>query len=201
MFTMQYQIMLPADYDMNVIRARVASKGPSFDTLDGLGLKCFLIRERGKFDAQSNQYAPVYLWPQVDAMWGFLAGPGFSGIKDAFGVPPVETWPGFAYARSPRLTDPTNITSVTREDEALRPELDLIERRKREIEMAADVVERTPGLLARTVGLDPLSWRLARFDYWLHTQDELPAHLHSYEVLHVSAPAFAELRADGRERT
>lgn len=81
MFIMQYQITLPADYDMRIIRSRVANKGASFDTFTGLGLKCFLIREKGKFGAQANQYSPVYLWPQVDAMWGFLAGPAFGGIK------------------------------------------------------------------------------------------------------------------------
>ncbi|CAB3768209.1 DUF4865 family protein [Paraburkholderia humisilvae] len=194
MFIMQYQITLPADYDIDLIRQRVASKGASFDSLEGLGLKCFLIRERGKFGAQSSQYAPVYLWPQTDAMWGFLAGPGFGAIKDSFGAPPVETWPGLAYARSGHLTDPTAIAALTREDETLHPETDLIERRKREIDMAADAVERTPGLLARAVGLDPLSWRLVRFDYWARTQAELPAPSRSYEVLHVSAPAFAELR-------
>jgi hypothetical protein len=193
MFIMQYPIALPADYDMDAIRQRVASKGPSFDTLDGLGLKCFLIRERGRFGARSNQYAPVYLWPRVDAMWNFLAGPGFAGIKDSFGTPPVETWPGFAYARSPQST-PTAIATVTREDDALQADVDLIERRKRETDAAIDAIERTPGLLARAVGLDPRSWRLVRFDYWALQQRELPAHLCSYEVLHVSAPAFAELR-------
>src|SRR5215813_13994241 len=155
MFIMQYQITLPADYDVDVIRQRVASKGPSFDTFEGLGLKCFLIRERGTFGARSNQYAPVYLWPHIDAMWSFLAGPGFGGIKDSFGAPPVETWPGFAFARSARLTDPASITSLTREDEILPPDTNLIDRRKREIDMAAEAVERTPGLLARAVGLDP----------------------------------------------
>jgi hypothetical protein len=195
MFIMQYSIALPADYEMQAIRERVASKGPAFDTFDGLGLKCFLIRERGRFGAQGNQYAPAYLWPHVDAMWGFLAGAGFAGIKASFGTPPVETWPGFTYARSARLTDPRAIVALTREDELLPSDADLIAQRKRETDAALDAVDRTPGLLARAVGLDPSSWRLVRFDYWVLAQHELPAHTHSYEVLHVSAPAFAELHA------
>jgi hypothetical protein len=195
MFIMQYSIALPADYDMQTIRARVASKGPAFDTLDGLGLKCFLIRERGRFGAQSNEYAPAYLWPHIDSMWGFLAGAGFAGIKESFGTPPVETWPALAYARSARLTNPRAIVALTREDETLRADANLVERRKRETDAALDAVERTPGLLARAVGLDPSNWRLVRFDYWVRPQQELPAHSRSYEVLHVSAPAFAELHA------
>jgi len=195
MFIMQYSIALPADYDMQAIRARVASKGPAFDTLDGLGLKCFLIRERGRFGAQSNEYAPAYLWPHIDSMWGFLAGAGFAGIKESFGTPPVETWPALAYARSARLTNPRAIVALTREDETLRADANLVERRKRETDAALDAVERTPGLLARAVGLDPSNWRLVRFDYWVLPQQELPTQSRSYEVLHVSAPAFAELHA------
>jgi hypothetical protein len=193
MFIKQYQITLPADYDMQIIRDRVADKGVSFDTFPGLGLKCFLIREKGKFGAESNQYAPAYLWPHVDAMWDFLAGPGFGGIKDAFGVPPVETWAGFAFARSNRLSVPSLIATVTREEKTLSLDTDLVDLRRREIELASDVVDSTKGLLARAVGLDPRSWRLVRFDYWEQPQADLPAHLRSYEVLHVSAPAFDEL--------
>jgi hypothetical protein len=194
MFIMQYEIALPADYDMRIIRERVASKGSAFDTLDGLGLKCFLIRERGRFGAPVNQYAPVYLWPDVDAIWGFLAGAGFAGIKASFGTPPVATWPALAFARSPTLTDPRAIVAVTREDEMLQADADLIARRKQETDAALDAVARTSGLLARAVGLDPSSWRLVRFNYWALPQQELPAHLYSYEVLHVSAPAFGQLR-------
>ena len=193
MFMKQYEITLPADYDMGVVRKRVADRGASFDTLPGLGLKCFLVREKGRHGADANQYAPAYLWPRIESMWGFLAGPGFSGIKESFGPPPISTWPGLAYARALRATDPTAIASVTREEETLSVTTNLIELRKREAESAANVVQRTPGLLVRAVGLDPRSWGLVRFDYWQVPQVELPSHLRSYEVLHVSAPAFAEL--------
>jgi hypothetical protein len=194
MFIKQYRITLPADYDMNIVRERVATRGASFDSFAGLGLKCFVIREKGKFGADSNQYAPIYLWPQVDAMWGFLAGPAFAGIKQAFGVPPIETWAGYAYARSAHLTDPASIASVTRVERLLDPDTDLAGGRQQERDAAAAAVERIPGLLARAVGVDPRSWRIVTFDYWAHTQAELPVGLHSYEVLHVSAPEFDALR-------
>jgi hypothetical protein len=128
-------------------------------------------------------------------MWGFLAGAGFAGIKESFGTPPVETWPALAYARSARLTNPRAIVALTREDETLRADANLVEQRKRETDAALDAVERTPGLFARAVGLDPSNWRLVRLDYWVRPQQELPTQSRSYEVLHVSAPAFAELHA------
>src|ERR1700761_526070 len=126
MLIKQYQITLPADYDMQIIRDRVANKGESFDTFPGLGLKCFLIQEKGKMGARSNRYAPVYLWPNAEAMLGFLAGPAFGGIKEAFGVPPVETWAGFALARAGRFSDPARIAFVTREEVTLSPDTDLV---------------------------------------------------------------------------
>jgi Domain of unknown function (DUF4865) len=39
MQAMQYEIALPADYDMAIIRDRVATKGAMTDDFEGLGLK------------------------------------------------------------------------------------------------------------------------------------------------------------------
>jgi hypothetical protein len=57
MILKHYAINLPADYDMASIRMRVADKGPSYDDFPGLGIKIFMIRERGRHGAQGNQYA------------------------------------------------------------------------------------------------------------------------------------------------
>ncbi len=39
MILKQYIVTLPSDYDMGIIRERVVSKGPAFDSFPGLGLK------------------------------------------------------------------------------------------------------------------------------------------------------------------
>jgi hypothetical protein len=59
MHAMQYEITLPAEYDMKIIRHRVATKGHLLDAFPGLGLKAFVIRERGIGGSPVNQYAPV----------------------------------------------------------------------------------------------------------------------------------------------
>jgi hypothetical protein len=61
MHAMQYEITLPADYDMEIIRERVATRGAALDDFAGLGLKAYLIRERGVDGSPVNQYAPFYL--------------------------------------------------------------------------------------------------------------------------------------------
>jgi hypothetical protein len=198
MIVKQYVVTLPADYDMRIIRQRVADKGARFDTFPGLGIKAFLIRERGRFDAESNQYAPVYLWPSGEPMWGFIASDGFAGIIESFGWTPIHNWLGLAFARGDQARSLAELRSVTREEELVEPGTDLAALRKREIDTAQKTVSDTPDLLIRAVGLNPDSWSLVRFDYWTRTQDAIVGRRHSYEVLHVSAPNPDALNGTGK---
>jgi len=77
MYAMQYEITLPADYDMKIIRNRVEKRGHLLDTFPGLGLKAYLIRERGMDDSPINQYAPFYLWASINGMTR-LRRPGYA---------------------------------------------------------------------------------------------------------------------------
>ncbi len=189
MLLKQYGIPLPADYDMGIIRARVASRGGSFDDFPGLGVKAFMIREKGRFGATQNLYAPFYVWPEIEPMWGFLAGAGFRGIVDSFGRPPVETWLGLAYAREAAKRPLQEMRSVLRSLEPIEPGTDLGLLRDGEIAGAEEAVEDEPDLLLRAVGVDPEKWSLSRFDCYACPQDALPTGVFSYEVLHVSAPS------------
>lgn len=122
MHAMQYEITLPADYDMGIIRERVATRGHLLDDFPGLGLKAYLIRERGAA-SPVNQYAPLYLWSAPEGMNAFLRGPGFQGIVDDFGRPDVQHWTGLlhqegaASGRSP--VRPSAIASGSRTPSAL----------------------------------------------------------------------------------
>ncbi len=186
MIVKQYAVTLPADYDMQIIRRRVATKGPAFDDFPGLGVKVFMIREKGCFGAESNQYAPVYLWPTVEPMWKFIAGDGFKGILESFGWTAIQYWLGLSFAHSPDI-DWKALRSVSREEAVIEPGSDLIALRACEIDHARSAVESASGPVARAVGVNPDRWSLVRFDYWTRAQDELPDVAHSYEVLHASA--------------
>lgn len=97
MHAMQYELTLPADYDMDVVRARVARVGHLLDDWEGLGFKTYLMRERGVNGSPVNQYAPFYLWNTVEGMNGFLWGGGFQGLSNDFGRPSVRQWTGLSY--------------------------------------------------------------------------------------------------------
>jgi hypothetical protein len=46
MLTMQYRIALPADYDMAIIRKRIADRGHLTDALPQLAFKAYLYADR-----------------------------------------------------------------------------------------------------------------------------------------------------------
>ena len=105
MKAMRYEIALPADYDMGIIRSRVATRGSRTDAFGGLGLKAYCIREKGVRGSAVNQYAPFYLWATAAGMNDFLFGPGFAGLSNDFGRPAVRHWVGLAYVQGVAFHD------------------------------------------------------------------------------------------------
>ncbi|MFF8935636.1 DUF4865 family protein [Streptomyces paradoxus] len=181
MHAMQYELTLPADYDMGVIRDRVARRGHLLDDWDGLGLKAYLIRERGLRGSPVNQYAPFYLWNTVDGMNAFLWGGGFQGVCDDFGRPPVRQWTGLAYE----------------EGGASHPRFAVLRRQPVPDGVAladavADAVDETrwpaaaEGALLAAAGVDTSRWELVRFSLWEHDPPKADGEV--FEVLHLSAP-------------
>lgn len=189
MYAMQYEITLPADYDMGIIRTRVATRGHLLDDLPGLGLKAYVIRERGVGGSPVNQYAPVYLWRDTDAMSRFLVGGGgFQGIIGDFGRPAVHHWTGLATEAGPargqapaaasrRLTpippgaDPDDLAALVAEETRLLGGL-----------------ARREGVHTAALAFDPRHWQLMRLTLWERAVPADDDATERYEVLHLSAP-------------
>jgi len=193
MYAMQYEITLPADYDMQVIRRRVATKAPALDNLPGLGLKAYLIRERGVDGSPVNQYAPFYLWASTEGMGGFLwGGRGFGGIVDSFGRPAVRHWTGVACLAGPARGEAPR--AATRRVEPMPADIDpaaVVAEASADLERRA----RAPGLHTAALAVDPRSWELVRFALW---RDAAPAEEGlSYQVLHLSDPGLATITRAG----
>lgn len=92
MLAMQYNISLPRDYDMNIIKNRIAANGRKTDGFPHLNLKAYLVAEKLKYDNYENQYAPFYLWGQAEGINQFLLHGPFNNIIDSFGRPAVHNW-------------------------------------------------------------------------------------------------------------
>ncbi|HVV14163.1 DUF4865 family protein [Amycolatopsis sp.] len=177
MYAMQYELTLPADYDTGVIRRRVATRAKFTDDFPGLGLKAYLIRERGVAGSTVNQYAPFYLWRDVAGMGRFLVGGGgFQGIVDDFGRPPVRHWTGIAFERGAAATPLAASKEITR----LPAGLD---------ESIAEIGElaRREDVHSAALAFDPTAWQLVRLVLW---SEPGPGRC---EVLHLSHPELDEL--------
>ncbi|WP_242613840.1 DUF4865 family protein [Herbihabitans rhizosphaerae] len=184
---MQYEITLPADYDMAIIRHRVATRGHLLDDFDGLGVKAYLVRERGVDGSPVNQYAPFYVWHRVAGMSRFLlGGAGFQGIVDSFGRPGVRHWTGAAFHRGTA----TSATAATRHTEPIPDGADPAEAIKPALDELAETAA-THGVHSTVLAVDPQAWELVRFTLWEGTP-EVKGHLH-YQVLHTSVPHLDEL--------
>jgi hypothetical protein len=174
---MQYEISLPADYDMGIIRRRVEKAAPLLDGFAGLALKAYVIRK--------GQYAPFYLWHDVDAMNRFLwFGGGFGRILDSFGRPAVQHWLGLTSEHGPAHAVPP--TRASKQVEALSPDADPIAAVERAIAKAAGRAK-APGVHTVAAGIDPRNWQVVQFTLWDTTrphEDE-----QRYEVLHISSSA------------
>ncbi|MEU7426219.1 DUF4865 family protein [Streptomyces sp. NPDC040750] len=191
MHAMQYELTLPADYDMGVVRARVDRVGHLLDDWDGLGVKAYLSRERGRYGSPVNQYAPFYLWNTVEGMNRFLWGGAFQGLVDDFGRPAVRQWTGVAYAEG----------TGARAAFAVRRRMPVPAGTELSALMAetVDETERLAGedgavLVAAAV--DPHRWEVVRFSLWEHDCPKTDGDV--FQVLHLSAPGRARI-ARGRQ--
>jgi Domain of unknown function (DUF4865) len=191
MIAKQYSITLPSDYDMGIIRRRVDERGSAYDTFPGLHFKAFLIRERGRFGSIANEYAPFYVWPNTEALWGFVAGEGFRGIIDSFGRMPITTWFTFDVTARADLK-PIDVRAATREEVALGAGCDLALLRQEETLANAEALSGNPLIAARVVAVNTERWILVRFTMFSCEQDDLRTStaVESFEVLRLCAPGL-----------
>jgi hypothetical protein len=185
---MQYELTLPADYAMDIIRDRVARIGHLLDDWEGLGLKAYLLRERGVDGSPVNQYAPFYLWNTMEGMNTFLWGGAFQGLSNDFGRPSVRQWAGVAYEEGGAVGSPARVAVRHRQ-----PMPDSVEL----ADLMADAVHRTArlagedGAVLAASAVDTGRWELVHFSLWDH--DTPKAEGDVFRVLHLSAPGLDRL--------
>jgi hypothetical protein len=191
LYAMQYEITLPTDYDMGIIRRRVETTGHRMDDFDGLGLKAFLIQDRAN-GAMINQYAPFYLWNNSAGMSRFLWGGGFfTAICRSFGRPPVRHWTGVEAASGPDVDQPA--LSATKHTWSLPSDVDPAEPVAEAVETLRKTAMRE-GVHSSAIAVDPARWEVVHFTLWATPEpDAVPGT--RYQVLHLSTPGTKDLLA------
>ncbi|KOV57235.1 DUF4865 family protein [Streptomyces sp. MMG1121] len=181
MHAMQYELTLPADYDTETIRTRVARIGHLLDDWDGLGFKTYLLRERGRYGSPVNQYAPFYLWNTVEGMNRFLWGGAFQGLVNDFGRPEVRQWAGLGYAEG-RGTRPT---FAVRRRQPVPQGIELAGLMEDAAAEAGRLADEDGAVLA-AAAVDPHRWELVHFSLWEHDTPKADGDV--FQVLRLSAP-------------
>ncbi|MEZ5626844.1 MAG: DUF4865 family protein [Rhodocyclaceae bacterium] len=188
MIAMQYSIALPRDYDMAIIRRRIAERGHLMDGFPGLVFKAYASADVAGEPpgAEGNVYAPFYLWDSVEGMNAFLCGPGFAGLAHDFGRPVVRTWAVWQARVSPQVAQARH---ATRECRPIAPAAALDALRETE-QAATEARKAEPGALATLVGFDPTAWTQVRLALWDAAHPPVPGPgVAAYTIGHVSTAA------------
>lgn len=190
MIATQYEITLPTDYDMGVIRRRVAERGSALDDRAGLGLKAYLVRDVAD-GSPVNAYAPFYLWNDPDALAAFhWGGQGFAGIVRDFGRPTVRTWIGGGFTRGDAIdAAPTHaVVQLARFAPGSDPETEAAAVARLAGEAAAD--QHTHSV---AWAVDPTRWDAVVLRLATAAVAPEPTTGTVYRVEHLSAPGLTEL--------
>jgi hypothetical protein len=183
MIAMQYSFTLPADYDMAIIRRRIAQKGAMTDDFPHLAFKAYLSagRDDQGVPTHENLYAPFYLWRNEKGMNAFLSGPGFAALCAAFGRPSIRLWPVWQASLTPQMRE---AAFATRELLPIAAQADLEALRQQERDLALH--DTTHGALAAVSAYEPGSWSMVRFRLWREPPSVAAGQ--AYAVGHMSVP-------------
>jgi hypothetical protein len=185
---------------MRQFREIVARNGHLLDDRRGLGFKAYLMRERGSLGSPVNYYGSFYVWTDAAAMAHFLVGGGaYERIVRGLHRLPVETWlPLTCIAGDARALNPRY---ATRRVSQIPAHVDLDDDGlglKKFVEEACasfETVASRPDLHTAVLALDPVTWRLLRFECTVEAPPVPADDSEHYEVLHVSVPDIERLPA------
>jgi hypothetical protein len=169
MHAMQYNIILPNDYDMNIIRKRVADNGQQTDHFPGLKMKAYLMIDQ----PQHKEYAPLYLWHQTDGMNHFIFDGFFDNILNSFGWHPIQI-------AIPLLTDFSETFATARYVVEISSELSTKQQMSR-----PTFTTSFPETVGKTLVYNPDKWQAVEF----HFLKEHPITNNNekvYQLLHLS---------------
>lgn len=184
MLAMQYRFILPADYDMDIIRQRIHDRGHLLDGFPHLEWKAYLWSKKdGQRQGSVNAYAPLYLWRDNAGINQFLCSPGFHTLCEDFGRPHIDIWSVWDCIGSQAMPSAAVCYQQT---QAIQQGQSLSELRQQEHELATRLVKQ--GALSVLSAYDPQQWRMLRISAWGTEQDYMRQEMNSccYQIGYVA---------------
>lgn len=174
MQAMQYTVTLPTDYDMQIIRKRVADNGNKTDYFSGLLFKAYFITEREQ-GSVSNSYAPLYIWKDSEGMNKFIFKGFYDNIIQSFGWQHIEIG----------VTSSVDLAPDFLESRYAIEEYQPIAANT-SLQDVPLVAERHEGELGKVRLYNPDKWQLVTYTFLHELPDTLSEKQKSYEILHIS---------------
>ena len=173
MIAMQYKIILPDDFDMNIIRERVIKNGKKTDGFKDLIFKAYIISEKDNVGKCSNEYSPLYLWKSNGGMNEFIFDGFYDNILDSFGWQNINIGIPFACELKENFKNSKYLLEVEKE---IKP---MLQMKKMHFSVNPD------NCMGKILIYNPDKWKYVEFD--LLTS----AHQHFntgklYKILHLS---------------
>jgi hypothetical protein len=187
MIITHYAHRLPADYDIGIIRDRAGRRGHIFDAIPELYFKAFLLRERGRFGANQNEYSSLYLWRTDEGFRNFLLDGRTKSVTDSFGRPQVET----RFVLGAHKGDGRQARFLFKQEQDIPVDTDLTSAFAEEITRNREAAKEE-GVVASAVGVDVEKWK---FTHVRLSENEPTGREQgtAYQVLYLAQPLLAEL--------
>lgn len=177
MLGMQYRITLPSDYDMQIIRKRVAENGSKTDGFFGLLFKCYLIQEKG-VDGFENVYSPFYIWNDTKGMNKFLFEGYYDNIIKSFGWQNVHIDVPLFVDLKDNFIDSKFVIEETND---ITPQESLSSFQ----ESISKLNESEDGFTGRVCIYNPDKWKYCQFTFLTERPENVGNH-NIYQILHIS---------------
>lgn len=110
---MQYKITRPSNYDMEIIKQRVANNGNKTDGFMGLLLKAYLMLD----DNGQREYAPLYVWNDYSGMNRFIFEGFYDNILHSFGWQNIDIYIPLQVNLSKQIKSAKYILEITHDIE------------------------------------------------------------------------------------
>lgn len=174
MQAMQYRIVLPADYDMEIIKKRVQDNGHKTDRFKDLLFKAYLITEKER-DNYENSYCPLYVWKKTDGMTKFIFEGFFDNIIDSFGWQNIEIG----------ITSNINLAPDFSKSKYVIEEYNDIHEQSSLKEMKVKFEYQEKALGQVTV-YNPEKWKYVTFNFFENKPNNINSNQKLYSILHLS---------------
>lgn len=185
---MQYKVILPADYDMAIIRKRVQDNGHKTDGFPGLHFKAYLITEKGKNGNLYNSYAPLYIWNDSQGMNRFIFEGFYDNILESFGWQHIHIGNPFIIDLSPQF----NKSNYAIEYAGHIPESKSLTHTQ--FVGSNDYTKSAEKSLGDLLVYNPDKWGYSQFSFYQHKPEiDSLVQLTVFEILHVSLGSFSPI--------